>query len=58
MKTEPEMEMPTENTLRREALDALLARAAELGAARCLTRLGLENGHAARDIRELRGARP
>ena len=32
----------------------LVTRAAERGAERCLTHLGLENGHAARDIRELR----
>ncbi len=32
----------------------LLDRAAERGAERCLAHLGLENGHAARDIRELR----
>jgi len=42
-------------TLRPEDLDDLLTRAAERGAERCLAHLGLENGHAARDIRELRG---
>ena len=35
-------------------LDELLDRAAERGAERCLAHLGLENGHAAKDIRELR----
>ena len=40
--------------LRREDFDELLDRAAERGAARCLAHLGLENGHAAKDIRELR----
>ena len=48
--TEPEAAI----TLRPEDLDDLLTRAAERGAERCLARLGLENGHAARDIRELR----
>ncbi len=41
-------------SLRAEDLDDLLTRAAERGAERCLAHLGLENGHAARDIRELR----
>ena len=36
---------------RREDFDDLLDRAAERGAERCLAHLGLENGHAARDIR-------
>ena len=40
--------------LRREDFDELLAHAAERGAERVLAHLGLENGHAARDIRELR----
>ena len=40
--------------LRREDFDELLAHAAERGAERVLSHLGLENGHAARDIRELR----
>ena len=40
--------------LRTDDLDDLLTRAAERGAERCLAHLGLENGHAARDIRELR----
>ena len=41
--------------LRPEDLDELLTRAAELGAERALACLGLENGHAAADIRDLRG---
>ena len=41
-------------SLRPEDLDDLLTKAAERGAERCLAHLGLENGHAARDIRELR----
>jgi hypothetical protein len=36
-------------------LEEMLSRAAQRGAERCLAELGLENGHAARDIRELRG---
>ncbi len=40
--------------LRREDFDELLDRAAERGAERCLAHLGLENGSAAKDIRELR----
>ena len=40
---------------RKEDFDDLLDRAAERGAERVLAQLGLENGHAARDIRELRG---
>ena len=56
--TEPEQQQPAlvENMLllRREDFDELLDRAAERGAERVLTHLGLENGHAARDIRELR----
>ena len=40
--------------LRKEDFDELLDRAAERGAERVLTHLGLENGHAARDIGELR----
>jgi len=40
--------------LRREDFDQLVERAAERGAERCLAQLGLENGHAARDIRDLR----
>jgi len=41
--------------LRPEDLDELLTRAAEKGAERALAALGLENGHAAKDIRDLRG---
>jgi len=41
--------------LRPEDLDELLIRAAEKGAERALKALGLENGHAAKDIRDLRG---
>jgi len=40
--------------LRKEDFDDLLDRAAERGAERCLAHLGLENGNAARDVRELR----
>lgn len=40
--------------LRKEDFDELLDRAAKRGAERVLSHLGLENGHAARDIRELR----
>jgi len=40
--------------LRQEDLEELLSHAAERGATRVLAHLGLENGHAARDIRELR----
>ena len=40
--------------LRKEDFDDLLDRAAERGAERVLAHLGLENGHAAKDIRELR----
>lgn len=40
--------------LRREDFEELLDCAAERGAERCLAHLGLENGGAARDIRELR----
>ena len=40
--------------LRREDFDELLDRAAERGAERCLAHLGLENGSAAKDIRDLR----
>lgn len=40
--------------LRREEFDDLLDRAAERGAERALAHLGLENGHAAKDIRDLR----
>ena len=40
--------------LRMDDFDDILEQAAEKGAERCLAQLGLENGHAARDIRELR----
>ena len=40
--------------LPREEFEELLHLAAERGAQRCLAQLGLENGSAARDIRELR----
>ena len=40
--------------LRMDDFDDILEQAAEKGAERCLAHLGLENGHAARDIRELR----
>lgn len=40
--------------LRREEFNELLDHAAERGAERCLAHLGLENSHAAKDIRELR----
>lgn len=56
--TEPDRRPPAlvENhlLLRKEDFDELLDRAAERGAARCLAQLGLENGHAARDVRDLR----
>ncbi len=42
-------------SIRPEDLHDLLTRAAERGAERCLAHLGLENGHAAADIRDLRG---
>lgn len=40
--------------LRKEDFEELLDRAAERGAERCLAQLGLENGSAAKDIRDLR----
>ena len=56
--TESEQQQPAlvENMLllRREDFEELLDRAAERGAERCLAHLGLENGSAAKDIRELR----
>lgn len=54
MENAQEIGSPQSITLRPEDLDDLLTRAAERGAERCLAHLGLENGHAARDIRELR----
>ena len=55
--TDPEKTALIENMLlfRKEDFDDLLDRAAERGAERVLAHLGLENGHAARDIRDLRG---
>ena len=54
--TEPAKPALVENMvlLRREDFEELLDCAAERGAERCLAHLGLENGSAARDIRELR----
>lgn len=49
-----ETQEPSVLSMRQEDIDELLTRAAERGAERCLAHLGLENGHAARDIRELR----
>jgi hypothetical protein len=54
MENAQELSSPQPITLRPDDLDDLLTRAAERGAERCLAHLGLENGHAARDIRELR----
>lgn len=53
---DPERPPLVENMLllRREDFDDLLDRAAERGAERVLSQLGLENGHAADDIRDLR----
>ena len=50
----PDLPVEPVLSLRAEDLDDLLTRAAERGAERCLAHLGLENGRAARDIRELR----
>ena len=54
--TDSELTAVAENLvlMRREDFDDLLDGAAERGAERVLAHLGLENGHAARDIRELR----
>ena len=56
--TEPEQQpaalMENMPPLSREDFDERLDRAAERGAERCLAHLGLENGSAAKDIRELR----
>ncbi|OED39015.1 hypothetical protein AB833_17410 [Chromatiales bacterium (ex Bugula neritina AB1)] len=41
-------------SMRREDFEALLDRAAQRGAERCLAQLGLEQAHAERDLRELR----
>lgn len=40
--------------LHKEDFDDLLDRAAERGVERALAHIGLENGHAAKDIRDLR----
>jgi hypothetical protein len=54
--TDPQKPALVDNTLllRKEDFEELLDRAAERGAERCLAHLGLENGSAAKDIRELR----
>ena len=54
--TDPDQPAVAQNMLllRREDFEELLDRSAERGCERCLACLGLENGHAARDIRELR----
>jgi hypothetical protein len=54
--TEPEQPTLVENMLlmRKEDFGDLLDRAAERGAERALSHLGLESSHAARDIHELR----
>ncbi len=54
--TDPQKLVLADNMLilRKEDFDELLERAAERGAEHVLTHLGLENGRAARDIRELR----
>ena len=54
--TGPEKIPHTDNMLllRKEDFDDLLDHAAQRGAERALASLGLENGHAARDIRDLR----
>lgn len=54
--TEPEKPAVVENMLllRKEDFDELLDRAAERGAGRVLSWLGLEGANAAQDIRELR----
>ena len=41
-------------TIPQDEFEVIMERTAERGAERCLAHLGLENGHAARDIRELR----
>lgn len=54
----PELEQDTRAplvTLPHHDLHELLSQAAERGAERALANLGLENGHAAEDIRDLRG---
>lgn len=53
---DPEKAVLVENMLlmRKEDFDEMLNSAAQRGAERCLAHLGLENGGAARDIRDLR----
>ena len=52
--TQPNVTSESMVSLPQDDFEALLDRAAERGAERVLAHLGLENGHAARDIRELR----
>lgn len=54
--TETEKAVLVENMLlmRKEDFDEMLNSAAQRGAERCLAHLGLENGSAAKDIRDLR----
>ena len=52
--TQPNATSESMVSLPQDDFEALLDRAAERGAERVLAHLGLENGHAARDIRELR----
>ena len=54
--TDSEKAVLVENMLlmRKEDFDEMLNNAAERGAERCLAYLGLENGSAAKDIRDLR----
>lgn len=54
--TEPDKPALVQNMLllRKEEFDDLLDRAAERGAQRVLSHLGLESGHPAEDIRDLR----
>ena len=54
--TETEKAVLVENMLlmRKEDFDEMLNNAAERAAERCLAHLGLENGSAAKDIRDLR----
>ena len=54
--TEHDTPAQVDNTLlmRKEDFNEMLNNAAERGAERCLAHLGLENGSAAKDIRDLR----
>ena len=52
--TQPNVTSESMVSLPQDDFEVLLDRAAERGAERVLAHLGLENGHAARDIRELR----